>query len=361
MVAWLEKLGGGTRVQALEAENAYLRKEVEFLRDRLEGPQSDTVRESRLNELMTLENTMLKHGLVDIQGNLAGAVENSKMSLSDISIITDNFATLSQEIGEVFEEMKLLGAEASESRASVKTLQSSTEEISNVLLLIKNIASQINLIALNAAVEAARAGDAGRGFAVVAKEVKTLSEKTQAALGDIDRVIGTMLGNVSSVTETTSGMTTRAEEASEKVTEFRDQLCEVEQGLGGKFTNIARTTDKVFLSLAKLDHIIWNVNTYLSVNQREPAFAFVDHHNCRLGKWYERGEGKQFFSQTPAYRQLSSPHKVVHEETLQVFKILEASPEHLDYPALYETFDSMARASREVLEKLTEMDAEQPE
>ncbi len=356
MVAWLGNLRKGARTRELEAENEYLRREVEFLRNRLEGPESDAVREQQLNELMMLENTVLKSGLVDIQSNLASAVETSKVSLADIRGITTNFASLSHEIGVVFEDMQVLGEEAAHSRGSIEKLQLSTEEISEVLSLIKTIASQINLIALNAAVEAARAGDAGRGFAVVAKEVKALSEKTQSALEDIDRVISTMLLNVASVSETSTGMTNRAEEAAVKVTEFKTQLHEVEEGLGSKFANIAQTTDKVFLSLAKLDHMIWNVNTYLSVNKREPAFQFVDHHNCRLGKWYEQGEGKEFFSKTSAYRQLSTPHKVVHEDTLQVFRILETAKGHPDYRSLHQVFESMADASEQVLQKLTEMD-----
>jgi hypothetical protein len=58
------------------------------------------------------------------------------------------------------------------------------------------------------------------------------------------------------------------------------------------FEDISINTVNVFMSLAKLDHVLWKVNTYLSVSKGEPAFDFVDHHNCRLGKWYYEGEGK---------------------------------------------------------------------
>ena len=50
------------------------------------------------------------------------------------------------------------------------------------------------------------------------------------------------------------------------------------------------------MSLAKLDHVLWKVNTYYSVQTLQEQFTFVDHHNCRLGKWYYEGEGQEIFS-----------------------------------------------------------------
>lgn len=350
MVTWLKKAVEKNTSPDLEEENAYLRKEVALLRSQLERPKGH---ESQLNQLMGLENQVLKEGLVDIQGNLASAVDTAKVSLSDIDNITNNFDELTNEIGEVFVDMQILGSDSANSRNSIEELLSSTEEISDVLALIKTIANQINLISLNAAVEAARAGEAGRGFAVVANEVKTLSDKTQEALTDIDRVVRTMQQSVSKVSKTSIGMTNRAEQAAVKVTHFRSQLHDVEEGLDDKFKNIAGTNHQVFLSLAKLDHMIWNVNTYLSVNKGTPSFDYVDHNNCRLGKWYEHGEGKRYFSHTTAYKQLANPHSIVHRETLNVFKLLES--DNLDYVALISVFRSMASSSHEVLSILSEI------
>ena len=83
----------------------------------------------------------------------------------------------------------------------LQTLQSNTQEIRNILSIIDDIADQTNLLSLNAAIEAARAGDHGKGFAVVADEVRKLAERTQESLGLINQTVGVIVGGIAEASQ----------------------------------------------------------------------------------------------------------------------------------------------------------------
>ncbi|WP_228135535.1 CZB domain-containing protein [Halarcobacter anaerophilus] len=79
-------------------------------------------------------------------------------------------------------------------------------------------------------------------------------------------------------------------------------------------------SNKIFINLAKLDHVIYKNNLYQLIFGGEHNFNPVDHHNCRLGKWYDTGLGKEEFSMVPSYKNLERCHSIVHDEANSLAK-----------------------------------------
>jgi methyl-accepting chemotaxis protein len=311
--------------------------------------------QEKLAEMLKSQNQHLKDGLVNIQKNLAESVQINSETLKDYEVIQGELERLVTNSSQIRNDSTELLTSVKDSKNKTDSMATLVEKINEMLKTIVAISDQTNLLALNATIEAARAGEYGKGFAVVANEVKELSKMTKKSAEDITQSIDEIKQQSKVVSDSMQASTVKCESITHNIDDFYHHIQSADSKNNVAIKRIFGTNDQIFMSLAKLDHVIWKINTYLSIIKNHPEIQFVDHHNCRLGKWYEQGAGKENFSRFPSYRHIEPPHSDVHNNTKQIFELLKENP---DYDQIKKYVDMMEKGSQGVFEHLDKVLAE---
>lgn len=214
--------------------------------------------------------------------SMAAAVEQLTVSITQIDKLAEQAkgtamavsGLVNEEgktVGSMNREITAMGDEMTLSEKQATTLSAAAENINSIVLVIKDVAGQTNLLALNAAIEAARAGEQGRGFAVVADEVRKLAERTTKATGEISSMIHDIQTGVMATSASIQRGVEKARSGSEQSVLVQQALERIKNGTTETGIVVQTITDATGEQSAAASEIARNVEHVASMSEENTA------------------------------------------------------------------------------------------
>ncbi|NRS19671.1 CZB domain-containing protein [Brevibacillus sp. HB1.4B] len=341
-------------------------------------------------------------------------VAQSAVSVAESASTTIEQATMGKDIiQESLTSFLSMADEFQEMQTKISQLMTSIAEVSQVVQVIRNIADQTNLLALNASIEAARANEHGRGFAIVADEVRKLAEQTKQSVQSITTtinnvqneavqvketatlmsdhfndkanqtrdaigILGDIVQNIETVGHSTGHIAALAQEQSAATDDISMRISQVQTNMeqvsshvsnAGKnvydvgaginslhklsITQTSHLKTKHYLRIVKTDHLLWKwwlynfMLGYHHIDEKE----LVDHHQCRLGIWYDEALNNPSVSTLPSFKQLDVPHRQFHETVRRIYYFVKQGKLE-EAEAAFDTLEDISNRILHILDQL---------